>query len=97
MMARKKLKKEGEADEERLQTVVAGRVSLNAVKIAKMLVAKAMEGHIGSIRMLLKLCEPRVLRNRPVKRRKPTLAMQLAVEEQWQDWMEDSEEEERIG
>ena len=67
MMARKKLKKEGEADEERLQTVVAGRVSLNAVKIAKMLVAKAMEGHIGSIRMLLKLCEPRVLRNRPVK------------------------------
>ncbi|HEY1160157.1 MAG TPA: hypothetical protein VGE83_05970 [Terracidiphilus sp.] len=74
---------QGEAGAERLQTAAAGRVGLDSKEIAKALVDKALEGHIGSFRLLLKLTEPKVLRNRPVKRRKPTMAMLLAADPPW--------------
>lgn len=94
-----KEEEENEEGTERLQRVAADLVRLNSGDLSKVLLKKAKEGSLGSLRLLVTLAERKKPREKPVKKpRGLTLAQQLAMEPQWEEGMpEDTEEEDDPG
>jgi hypothetical protein len=94
-----KEKGENEESTEGLQRAAAALVRLNSEELSKVLLKKAREGSLGSLKLLVTLAERKKPREKPVKKpRGLTLAQQLAMEPEWEEGMpEDAYEENASG
>lgn len=86
-------KQAAEGGAESLMRAADRQVKRNCKKLSQLLVDKAMEGNIGSARLLFMLAERKKPREKPVKKsRWASLAMKWAAEPKWEGGEEESDE-----
>ncbi|MFZ0394932.1 MAG: hypothetical protein WBE72_12270 [Terracidiphilus sp.] len=70
---------------ERLKKAAARQVGRNCGKLTKLLMDKALEGNLDSVKLLVTLAEPKKGSEKPVKKRRgPSLAERIAAEPLWE-------------